>query len=102
MSKHGDLRVWWMPQIPMKPFVVPVRTLREARFLLVTLADYDAFQFANKIKPDFCNGGGLQIYDTTDEEPGWLDWWDDEGNDFADLTDEQIDVLDAKEITDAS
>ena len=26
-----QLRVWWIPQVPMKMFLVPVRTFREAK-----------------------------------------------------------------------
>ena len=30
-----ELRVWWIPQVPMKPFYAEVETLREAKLLLV-------------------------------------------------------------------
>ncbi len=83
---QGDLRVWWIPQIPGKWFIVPVRTLREASLLLDVLADYDAFQYRNRIKPDYSNTGGLQIYDTNcpdDNGDCWVDWYDEEsGDDF--------------------
>ena len=46
------------------------------------LADYDAFQYENKIKPDYSNVGGLQMFDTTDDtdsvEGSWVDWCDEE------------------------
>ena len=74
----GSLRVWWIPQVPMKPFLVAVGNLREAKLLLDTLAKYDAFQFENRIKPDYCNTGGLSVF----EDGEWCDWADEEGNDI--------------------
>lgn len=53
-------RVWWIPQVPMQRFFVPVKSPDEARLILTTLAKYDLFQFQNKIKPDYCNAGGLE------------------------------------------
>lgn len=77
--KSGDLQVWWVPQVPMKAFTVPVKTLREAKLLLDTLAKYDVFQFENKVKPDFSNAGGLNIF----EDGEWVDWHHPEtGDDF--------------------
>lgn len=77
-AKHGDLRVWWIPQVPGKPFHQEVDNLKEAKLLLTTLARYDAFQFENRIKPDYANAGGLLVYDTDMEEGGeWVDYdWD--------------------------
>jgi hypothetical protein len=77
MSKIGDLRVWWIPQIPMKGFRVSVGSIQEARKILDVLAEYDDFQFKNRIKPDYCNAGGLEVY----EDDEWVDWSDDDGND---------------------
>lgn len=78
MPMEGDLRVWWVPQLPMKAFEVPVKTLAEANLLLDTLAAYDAFQFENNVKPDYCNAGGLQVFESGE----WLDWWSIDGEDF--------------------
>lgn len=77
--KPGDLRVWWIPQVPGKPFQVPVKTLDEARLLLDTLAKYDFFQLENNIKGDYCNTGGLEEFDRENLE--WCEWYDDDGND---------------------
>lgn len=73
MSKQ--LKVWWIPQVPMRPFEVPVSTVQEGVKLMKALADYDAFQFENLIKPDYCNAGGLMQLDDDGE---WTDWVDDE------------------------
>jgi hypothetical protein len=72
------LRVWWIPQIPGKPFLVPVANAPEAKKLLDVLAAYDIFQFENRIKPDYCNAGGLSVY----EDGEWTDWYDADGNDI--------------------
>lgn len=83
--KPGDLRVWWIPQVPMKPFYVPVLTgtILEAKHILDILAFYDQFQYQNRIKPDYSNAGGLQIYELDSDgegHPGWTDWHSDEGD----------------------
>ena len=72
----GSLRVWWIPQVPMQPFRVEVATVREAKLLLDTLAKYDIFQFENRIKPDYCNAGGLEVF----EDGEWCEWYDEDGN----------------------
>jgi len=84
--KDGQLRVWWIPQVPMKPFYVMVNNLEEAKLMLDTLADYDKFQYDNKVKPDYSNMGGLEIWDERDEEDEkgekWADWGEEIGDDF--------------------
>lgn len=81
MSK---LRVWHIPQVPMKAFTVEVQSVEEGVRLMNALADYDIFQYENNIKPDYCNANGLQIWDEimTDEEMAdmelkdrWVDWY---------------------------
>ena len=78
---NGALRVWWIPQIPGKPFIVPVASPSEAKKLLDVLARYDIFQFQSFIKPDYCNAGGLSVF----EDGEWTDWQDDDGNTVDDL-----------------
>ena len=79
--KIGDLRVWWVPRMPMNAFYWPVKTPMEGKSLLVTLAEYDLFQLRNNIKPDFCNAGGMEVFDGSE----WSEWSDDEGNCVEDL-----------------
>lgn len=71
MPKEGDLKVWWIPQVPMKSFDVPVKSIEEAKLILDTLAEYDLFQLENNIKPDFCNAGGLNVF----EDGEWCTWY---------------------------
>lgn len=90
----GDLRIWWVPQVPMKSFDLPVTNPREARLLLDTLAKYDIFQFENKVKPDFCNAGGLQVWSKNSDgegNPGWTDWWDSDGRSIDDIPTAELD-----------
>ena len=83
MSK---LRVWWMPQIPMESFYVPVNSVEEGKKVLDMLAAYDLFQLQNNVKPDFCNTGGLQIWD--EKENDWCDWYlETEDDYFEDIDD---------------
>ena len=79
----STLRVWWMPQVPGKPFHVDVDNIVEGVKLMNTLADYDQFQLDNTPKLfDFCNMGGLQMFDTADTTDGpngsWVNWCDEE------------------------
>ncbi len=40
--------------------------------MLLALAGYDDFQFAENVKGDYANAGGLWIY----EDGEWADWHD--------------------------
>lgn len=94
IPKHGDLRVWHVPQMPMQSFKVHVATLIEAKLLLDTLALYDQFQLDNNIKPDYCNASGLSVFDEADDHDGpdgsWVDWYTDDGDEIGDFSLEQI------------
>ena len=67
----GDLKVWWIPQVPMKPFEIPVKSVSVAAKTLTVLADYDLLQYDNNIKPDYCNAGGLDVF----EDGEWSTWY---------------------------
>ena len=80
-EKMSKLQVWWIPQVPGKAFTVEVNSIVEGVKIMDVLADYDDFQFKNKIKPDYCNVGGLQEWDDDcdgEGTPGWIDWYDEE------------------------
>jgi hypothetical protein len=88
--KQGDLRVWWIPQVPCEPFHVPVANVVEAKKIMHVLAEYDAFQFAHRIKPDYCNAGGLECYQQygapkkADDFPDWCEWESEDGENIDD------------------
>ena len=78
MSK---LQVWWIPQVPMKAFEVPISSVEEGVKILDVLAKYDIFQFRNNVKPDYCNAGGINQWSEDcdgERNPGWESWYDDE------------------------
>lgn len=85
-AKEGELRVWWIPQLgaPIPNFYWAVKSVDEAKLLLDCLAQYDLYQLKNRIKPDFSNAGGLEIYEKNYEtkELEWCEWMDDDGNDI--------------------
>ncbi|WCF11566.1 hypothetical protein NDS46_29920 (plasmid) [Paenibacillus thiaminolyticus] len=70
------LRVCHFPQISQIPFVVEVEDLRQAKFLSSVLANYDLFQFENKIKPDYANMTILEMWD--EQEQDWVAWVDEQ------------------------
>lgn len=72
--KEGDLKVWWVPQVPMKAFEYPVPSVEVGKHLVEALTRYDLFQFENRVKPDYCNAGGILVYENGD-------WFDLEEND---------------------
>jgi hypothetical protein len=79
--KKGDLRVWWVPQVPGESFKVQVKSIEEGKRLCEILADYDRFQLEHNIKPDYSNAGGIQRYDgefIDEKDDGWSDIDEDE------------------------
>lgn len=63
-------RVVHYPQIPCKPFIVEVEDLKQASFTMNLFADYDLFQYENKIKPDYANTTTIEAFD--EEEQEWF------------------------------
>lgn len=91
------LKVWWIPQVPMKAFEREVPNLATAKILLEVLADYDAFQYENRIKPDYANAGGLLVWDEAlDGDDKWTDWESDDFDSIDDMTLEQCIEKDAE------
>jgi len=70
------LKVWWIPQVPMKPFEVDIFSVLEGVKIMQVLADYDRFQFENNVKPDYCNSGGINQWNEEDQH--WESWYDEE------------------------
>ena len=88
-QEEGELRVWHIPQIPMKAFHVRVKTIREAKLVLDTLAFYDLFQYHNNVKPDYSNAAGLEVF----RNGGWEEWEDGESGDGIDNLDYERSVF---------
>lgn len=85
MTTENQLRVWHIPQVPMDAFHVNVSSTQEAKKILDVLASYDIFQYENNIKPDYCNAGGLEIFEFGD----WCEWSDEKTGESID----QIDLI---------
>ena len=83
--KEGNLRAWHIPQVPMHAFRVYVSTIKEAKLVLETLAIYDLFQLEYKIKPDYSNVQGLEVY----HEGEWQEWENEEGYNIDDILTEK-------------
>lgn len=75
-------KVWHIPQVPEKPFELFCDTLDEAIGAIRMLARYDEFQYKNKIKPDYANMSGVQIWSEAEGE--WVDWYLETDEDFYD------------------
>lgn len=83
------------PQVPCKPFIVKVKNLKEAKFVSDTLANYDLFQYENRIKPDYANATVVEQWDEDEQE--WVSWFDEETG--IDNIDEYFEVLDQQALT---
>jgi hypothetical protein len=84
----GEMRVWHIPQVPGKAFHIRVDNIKEAHDVLHVLANYDLFQYKNKIKGDYSNASGLEVYVTDydgEGNPGWNEWHNDDGYDLDDV-----------------
>lgn len=91
------LRVYWIPQVgACEPFYIPVKDVIEAKKVMDILAAYDAFQLQNRIKPDYVNTGGLQIYDDVLEE--WEEWELETEDEWFDNVDEYIEHLSCNDV----
>jgi hypothetical protein len=80
-----ELRVWWIPQVPMPPFHHSVPTLQAAKLLCEALAQYDLFQFENRIKPDYSNEGGASWRHAELTEGEWYDFDPEDPDDYAEV-----------------
>ena len=77
--KLGDLRIWWIPQLGMgNTFYWSVKTIADGVNLMNLLAEYDAFELANNVKPDYANAGGIEMFQQAETCQEWQDWYDQE------------------------
>lgn len=96
-KRNRKMRLWWIPQVPMTRFFVEIPEavapasagsklaeqymVETAKLLYRALGNYDKFQFENNIKPDYCNAGGLEVF----EDGEWIEWCNEDGEDIAAL-----------------
>lgn len=53
-------RVWYVPQFPGPAFFVSVSSAVEGQWVLEILTDFSRFEYTNRIKPDYCDTGGVE------------------------------------------
>ena len=97
---ENKLRVWWIPQVgaTSEAFYVPVQSVEEGKKVLDMLAAYDAFQLQNRIKPDYNNVGGLQVYNP--EIADYEDWYLETDDDYFEDVDDYCEQCEkAEELT---
>jgi hypothetical protein len=70
----GDLRVWYVPQVPMKAFYVNVPDVETGKRVLAAIIEFSLFEFENNVKPDYSDAGGIVRWED-DGEDGH-DWFD--------------------------
>ncbi|MES3028545.1 MAG: superinfection exclusion protein [Pseudomonadota bacterium] len=82
-----EFKVWWVPQIPMEAFEWSVPDYAAGVALCDALAEYDAFQLRHRVKPDYCNAGGVQWRDSDATGGEWEDLEPDEAEDLGLISD---------------
>lgn len=76
--KTSEFKVWHIPQIPGRAFVIEADTLEEARRFQDVLAFYDLFQLQENIKPDYSNVSGI------------MEWNDLDGGEYRDIDEDEL------------
>lgn len=66
------LRVWWISQVGTKPFYIPIDSIKEGKKIMDVLSYFDCFQYNQRIRTDYCNAGGIEMFDEETNE--WVDW----------------------------
>lgn len=101
----NKLRVWHIPQVPMKAFFVECDSLEEAVKIKNTLADYDLFQYENNVKGDYCSMNGIQIWDESlsdqdlkemELDDRWIDWFYEDDENYFENPEEYLERLSQK------
>ena len=102
-EKNQQLRVWWNPQVGASDtFYIPVRSVEEGKKIIDLLSAYDCFQWNHHIKGDYCNAGGLEMWD--EQENDWVGWEYEDDDNYFDNIDDYCEVVSSqsKELKDFS
>jgi len=77
----GDLRVVYIPQVPMKAYVVELPsgyTLEQAKVVLDAVVGLSIFEFENKVKPDYSDCSAIERWELdSGDDYAWF-WIDEE------------------------
>lgn len=63
--------MWYIPQISMPAFEREFDSLLDAANALELLTGFALFEYANKVKPDYSDAGGVLYFDSNEQ-----DWYD--------------------------
>ena len=74
--EEGDMRVWWIRNVPNEPTYYAVRSVSEAISMLDRFAEQDL-----KDPSIETNAGGLEVL----EDGEWSEWYSKEGKDIDEL-----------------
>lgn len=89
---NKKMRVWWIPQVGVDAtFRVPVHSVEEAKKIMDVLGFYDCLLMNNDLRGDYCNCGGLEIWD--EEVNDWTDWYYDDAENYYDDVDEYCEEM---------
>lgn len=77
--KVGELCVWHNPQVGrVGNFFYPVASVDQAKIVLNLLADYDLWQYENRVKGDYASASGLIVFEGAipddEDHDGWCEW----------------------------
>lgn len=61
--QEGDLRVWYIPQLPSKPFIFPVPDIDTALIVSDAIVGLSIHEFENNIKPDYSDALGIERFE---------------------------------------
>lgn len=78
----------------MVRFMFRIESVEEAKKVIDLLSSYDCFQYNQNIKPDYCNCGGLQVYNEETED--WEDWYFEDDQNYFDDVDEYCESLSSR------
>lgn len=86
----NKIRVWHIPQVPMKAFKVEVENEREAALLISVLSMQHLWLFENDVIPDYSNAMGVEMF----EDNEWVEYYNEkEGMDWDEIENEYFPYL---------
>lgn len=74
MSNEGDVKIWYVPQVPMDAFEMQVPDVQTGWIVLEAIYRVALFELEHNVKPDFANTGGIARYEQ--DGAGGFDWFD--------------------------
>src|SRR5690606_19532234 len=74
INTKNKLRVWHIPQVPMKGFRIPVKDESQAALLIASLSLQHLWLEENNVIGDFSNAIGVEMF----EDGEWTDYYNEE------------------------